>query len=159
MDHFLVSPGISLSVFQGVYNCTSGALIHSLATHSLLAGVPLSLKQTCRCQLMLSTCHSQRPGLRPRYKGTQDSADSSPPLLLLHPRGESLSSFLDQFNRTPPWDMPHPAYSSSVVPCALQRQSHRPSVACQDPPALAPAGLSLPASPTCTPHAELGAAS
>lgn len=110
--------------------------------------------------LSAHTAHmaQQRPGLRPRCKGTQDSLISSPPCLPL-PQGSRVLASLTSFNSAPSWHVSNPAYNSSGVPCGLQRPSPGPSVASK---ALPPGPCSpLSPLPAHQPHlhstpAELG---
>ena len=116
----------------------------------------LSFKQTCRCQLVLPRGHSQRPGLGPRGKGTQDS-HLLPALSGSSSTLELSFSFLDKLPQGPSREYVYPAYSSSAVPCGLWSGTQNPSrfgPCWPFQPHWLPA-LSL----TCTPSAELGAVS
>lgn len=153
MDH-LVSPGLSLDVFQGLWNCPSGAWIHSSAKlHSpCTAGVRLTLEgqlepQAYRCQLILPTWHSQRPGLRPRRKALKIHINSLP-------------SVAPPW--APPWHTSNAAYN--LFRASLWTAEAKPRAQCgkQSPP-IHPHLTSQPHQlPSCQSHlhstyAELGA--
>lgn len=139
MDH-LVSPGLSRNVFRGLWNCPSGAWIHSsakLPSHCT-AGVPLTLEgqlepQACRCQLILPTWHSQRPGLRPRCKALKTHIHSLPSLAP---------------PRAPLWHTSNAAYN--LFRASLWPAEAKPRAQCgkQSPPIRPQPHLSAPPTPS-----------